>query len=116
VVRWLKEHYAGVLPFETRRTQVRDVMQGIEGVADLQLEKQMDVPQPRAELRSTRTAALGDRPSRDPGVYSRSVYPEAQSRMEQGTYGRTSRCAGEIAYGRLMVLPEARTCAACGSG
>ena len=34
--------------------QVRDVMQGIEGVADLQLEQQMDVPQLR--IRADRTA------------------------------------------------------------
>ncbi|HYN80160.1 MAG TPA: efflux RND transporter permease subunit [Gemmatimonadaceae bacterium] len=34
--------------------QVRDVMQGVEGVADLQLEQQMDVPQLR--IRADRTA------------------------------------------------------------
>ena len=41
---------------------------------------------------------------------------DALSRMEKGTFGRCSKCGADIAYGRLMVFPEARTCAACGSG
>lgn len=41
---------------------------------------------------------------------------EALSRLEKGTFGRCSNCGSDIAYGRLLVFPEARTCAACGSG
>ncbi len=41
---------------------------------------------------------------------------EALARLDEGTFGHCSKCGGDIAYGRLMVFPEARTCAACGSG
>lgn len=38
----------------------------------------------------------------------------ARERIEKGTYGRCERCARPIPYGRLLVFPEARTCAGCG--
>lgn len=41
---------------------------------------------------------------------------EAIAKIENGTYGRCSKCESEIAFGRLLVFPEARTCATCGSG
>lgn len=38
----------------------------------------------------------------------------ALDRMEKGTYGRCARCGTPIPYGRLLAVPEARNCAACG--
>lgn len=35
--------------------------------------------------------------------------------MVQGTYGTCLTCGAPIPYGRLIVFPEARTCAVCGS-
>jgi DnaK suppressor protein len=40
----------------------------------------------------------------------------ALRRIADGTYGRCVACGGAVAYGRLLVMPEARTCAACGRG
>lgn len=39
---------------------------------------------------------------------------DALSRMDDGTYGICSACQQSIPFGRLLVLPEARTCASCG--
>lgn len=41
---------------------------------------------------------------------------EALAKIEKGTYGHCSKCGSDIAFGRLLVFPEARTCAACGAG
>lgn len=38
----------------------------------------------------------------------------ALERIEKGTYGRCERCERPIPFGRLLVFPEARTCAGCG--
>lgn len=38
----------------------------------------------------------------------------ALDRMDKGTYGRCERCGRPIPFGRLLVMPEARACAACG--
>lgn len=38
----------------------------------------------------------------------------ALERIAKGAYGQCERCGGPIPYGRLLVLPEARTCATCG--
>ena len=40
---------------------------------------------------------------------------DALERMDRGTYGMCTACGQPIAYGRLLVVPEARTCAACGA-
>lgn len=40
---------------------------------------------------------------------------DALERMDAGTYGGCARCGEPIPYGRLLVFPEARTCAACGA-
>ena len=40
---------------------------------------------------------------------------DALARIEAGTYGTCDRCAQPIPYGRLIVFPEARHCAACGA-
>lgn len=40
---------------------------------------------------------------------------DALSRFDQGTYGSCLTCNAPIPYGRLVVMPEARTCASCGS-
>lgn len=40
---------------------------------------------------------------------------DALERIESGTYGVCARCDQPIPYGRLLVFPEARLCAACGS-
>jgi len=40
----------------------------------------------------------------------------ALRRIADGSYGRCAACGGGIAYGRLLVMPEARTCAGCGQG
>lgn len=40
---------------------------------------------------------------------------EALERMEAGTYGSCTGCAEPIGFERLMLFPEARTCAACAS-
>lgn len=37
----------------------------------------------------------------------------AFQRMDAGTYGHCVDCAGEIAFERLLVFPEAPTCAGC---
>jgi DnaK suppressor protein len=38
----------------------------------------------------------------------------ALKRLEEGTYGICTECGTPIPYGRLLVMPEARTCAGCG--
>lgn len=38
----------------------------------------------------------------------------ALKRLEQGTYGVCVSCGRPIPYERLLVFPEAPTCAACG--
>lgn len=40
---------------------------------------------------------------------------DALERMDAGTYGVCARCEQPIPYGRLLVFPEARLCAACGA-
>jgi DnaK suppressor protein len=37
----------------------------------------------------------------------------ALERIEEGTYGVCEECDDAIQYGRLMVFPEAATCAGC---
>ena len=39
---------------------------------------------------------------------------EALRRLADGTYGRCLGCAGPIPFGRLLVMPEATHCVACG--
>ncbi|MFW6201797.1 MAG: TraR/DksA family transcriptional regulator [Gemmatimonadota bacterium] len=41
---------------------------------------------------------------------------DALRRIEEGTYGRCTDCERAIAYERLLVFPETRTCVACGAG
>jgi len=38
---------------------------------------------------------------------------EALRRIEDGRYGLCGHCGEQIAYGRLMVVPEATTCLVC---
>lgn len=38
----------------------------------------------------------------------------ALRRIDEGTFGTCTACASAIPFGRLLVLPEARTCAVCG--
>ncbi len=38
---------------------------------------------------------------------------EALERLDAGTYGTCSECAGAIAFDRLFVYPEAPNCATC---
>lgn len=38
----------------------------------------------------------------------------ALARMAAGTYGSCSECGAEVPFERLLVFPEAPTCAACG--
>lgn len=40
---------------------------------------------------------------------------DAIARIEAGTYGTCLTCGQPIAFGRLLVFPEARSCAACGA-
>lgn len=37
----------------------------------------------------------------------------ALRRMEAGTFGVCTECGGPIAFGRLLVMPEAATCGGC---
>jgi DnaK suppressor protein len=39
---------------------------------------------------------------------------KALRRIEDGTYGLCTSCRDEIPFGRLLVMPETATCAACG--
>jgi DnaK suppressor protein len=39
----------------------------------------------------------------------------ARQRFEAGTYGRCVACSATIPYERLLVFPEAPTCAGCGA-
>ena len=39
---------------------------------------------------------------------------DALRRVAEGSYGRCASCGNTIPYGRLLVMPEARTCAGCG--
>lgn len=39
---------------------------------------------------------------------------DAQRSIEQGEYGVCQQCGALIPFGRLLVFPEARWCAACG--
>jgi DnaK suppressor protein len=41
---------------------------------------------------------------------------QALDRLEAGTYGLCARCRLQIAYERLVVFPETRTCAGCPAG
>jgi DnaK suppressor protein len=38
----------------------------------------------------------------------------ALRRIDDGTYGRCVACAEAIPFGRLLIMPEAPTCAGCG--
>lgn len=38
----------------------------------------------------------------------------ALERIDAGAFGRCTACDAEIAFGRLLIMPEATTCAACG--
>lgn len=38
----------------------------------------------------------------------------ALRRIDEGSYGSCETCGELIPFGRLLVLPEARTCATCG--
>jgi DnaK suppressor protein len=38
----------------------------------------------------------------------------ALERIEEGTYGICTDCGGELAPGRLMVMPEVEHCSGCG--
>jgi DnaK suppressor protein len=40
----------------------------------------------------------------------------ALRRIEDGTYGLCVSCGSEMPFGRLYVVPETPTCAACGGG
>ncbi len=40
----------------------------------------------------------------------------ALERMDDGSYGLCARCGQPVPYGRLLVVPEARNCVACGGG
>jgi DnaK suppressor protein len=40
---------------------------------------------------------------------------DALERISAGTYGICARCSQPIPYGRLLVFPEARSCATCGA-
>ena len=42
-----------------------------------------------------------------------SLLVDALERLEKGEYGVCQRCGAAIPFGRLVVFPEARTCAAC---
>ena len=55
------------------------------------------------------------------GLHEREQQREAQilealQRIEEGTYGECVACGEQIPYGRLLVMPEARSCATCGRG
>ena len=39
---------------------------------------------------------------------------EALERLRAGSYGRCMGCQQPVPYGRLIVMPEARHCIACG--
>lgn len=39
---------------------------------------------------------------------------EALQRIDEGRYGTCETCGAALPYGRLLVMPEARTCAGCG--
>ena len=41
---------------------------------------------------------------------------EALRRLEKGSYGICTDCHATIQFERLLVFPETRTCAHCGSG
>jgi DnaK suppressor protein len=43
-----------------------------------------------------------------------SALEQALARLENGSYGLCTTCGGEIAFGRLMVYPEAAECGECG--
>jgi DnaK suppressor protein len=45
----------------------------------------------------------------------RAQIADALRRMEEGSYGACGACGAAIPYERLLVFPEAVTCAACGS-
>jgi DnaK suppressor protein len=38
----------------------------------------------------------------------------ALERIDAGDFGRCTACDAEIAFGRLLIMPEAANCAACG--
>ena len=38
----------------------------------------------------------------------------ALAKINEGSYGRCDRCAGEIAHARLLLVPAAVQCAECG--
>lgn len=48
---------------------------------------------------------------RDQGLEVR--YMDALKRMDEGSYGICEKCGEAVPYGRLLVMPEARNCAAC---
>ncbi|HET7584253.1 MAG TPA: TraR/DksA C4-type zinc finger protein [Gemmatimonadaceae bacterium] len=61
------------------------------------------------EERTEVTAALAGR-----AALRHAAIIEALERMNNGSYGRCVSCQQPIPYGRLMVMPEAAYCMACG--
>lgn len=43
-----------------------------------------------------------------------SLVRRALARIDDGTYGRCEACRDPIAFGRLLIMPEATHCASCG--
>lgn len=39
---------------------------------------------------------------------------KALERLDEGSYGLCGECGSGIEYGRLLIMPEAPTCAGCG--
>ena len=89
-------------------------------LADLQRELERQLEERLAVLQELEPFAL---PSVDPVAYQTAAshrttieqITAALNRIEQGTYGRCTRCGRQIAPARLEVLPHAAACIECQS-
>ena len=51
---------------------------------------------------------------REREVVRLALIQEALARIDAGTYGTCETCGKEIVFERLLIMPESKTCAACG--
>lgn len=116
-------------------TEARDTQLTAEQLAELRTELERELARLERSMQGTREAsrpavldqsAIGRLSRIDAiqnqqltaGLHERELARHAQlldalARFADGTYGRCLTCGRGIPYGRLLVFPEARTCAGC---
>lgn len=103
------------------RAQLRELETELER-EQARLERSMsvgagnDVPSPNGATRVPDSAEGGVAMALATRVHARyQAILDALTRLAAGNYGICVRCGGGIPYGRLIALPEAARCVACGA-